>query len=407
MDTATGEHNVDPVSRQAALEAKGMSPAEAQAASTSGLRKVTQADQQSYSASVYLEGGHKYLREYNDAIKSAATERSNQVRRDVNRASTMDDVSKAYGHIDDGKSIRSVPQMDDKGKPTGKFQIEKFDTGTGRAVGLLQAGKVFDSMDQLKADINVSMNENPDVFVAHEQAQAQRAMEERKLAEESRKNKANEGLHAESNKTAKQQAGTAELAQQSTAKANAASAGLHTAQTDVVKGGLALDKAYQTDESLRTPEQTAMLKGAAQKATDQAIAKARHPDAVLAARAVATKDVNTYLNNSKTALTNYGTSEVQQRAAFTHISQQLLHGINDADSIGRFDVVTEAHKILDRAVELQKSGNKGTIDQIAVGLIKQPTVPAAAAGAAPAAVGATTPAPDDATKYRHLYQNKQ
>lgn len=267
MPTIGGYHKdgapVDLAARQAAFEADGMSPEEAKKASTSGLRQTTQADQQSYLASVYLAGGHKYLPQYSAAIKSAATERSNQVRRDINKATTIEDMNAAYGHIDDGKSIRSVPQLDAKGKPTGKFQIEAFDTATGQGAGLIQQGKVYESLDQFKADSNVMMNENPDAFVAHEQAQAQRQAEAAKMAEEARKNKANEKLKTE-------EIGVHRITAKATSDASAASAGLHKAQTTDIEDKTKARKDLETDLTIlggMTPEQLAAPEGLALQKT--------------------------------------------------------------------------------------------------------------------------------------------
>ncbi len=225
---STGDRNVDLAARQATLEAEGLSPEEAKAKATDGLRKITLADQHSYVASVYLDRGD--WQHYQDAIAKAATERSNQVRRDINRATTIEGINEAYGHIDDGKSVRAVPQVDATGKPTGRFQVETFDQATGKGAGLFQAGKLYDGLDQFKADANVMANDNPDAFVAHEQAMAKRAVEQEKLrqeqlkiAETGRSNKAHEDILARN-------ADTASLSARNSGAASAAQVGLHNAQ---------------------------------------------------------------------------------------------------------------------------------------------------------------------------------
>ena len=408
MPTIGGYHKdgapVDLAARQAAFEADGMSPEEAKKASTSGLRQTTQADQQSYLASVYLAGGHKYLPQYGAAIKAAATERSNQVRRDINKATTIEAMNAAYGHIDDGKSIRSVPQLDAKGKPTGKFQIEAFDTATGRGAGLIQQGKVYESLDQFKADSNVMMNENPDAFVAHEQSQAQRAMEQAKITEEARKNKEHERLQGQTIKIAGRQADTAASVAESTIRHN-------TLASDVIQTGLDTTTAFGTPAEARTQRQDVMVAGV----VGQANAKGNTPEKRSTARKSAESYTEKILKSDGPFAKYSDERQAEIRAGMTAAGEYAA--IAQSTSASREVNESKNHQLAMGAVEagkkLMASGAvpKGTSLEDAtlqaIQYLQRETAapkPAAAAGVAPVNPASAPKPAAGPGKYRALWQ---
>jgi hypothetical protein len=381
---------VDLVARQAAFENDGMSPEEAQAASTSGLRKTTQADQQSYLASVYLAGGAKHLPQYEASISKAATERSNQVRRDINKATTIEAMNEAYGHIDDGKSIRSVPQVDPTGKPTGKFQVEAFDTASGKGVGLVQAGKTYDTLDQFKADANVMANENPDAFVAHEQAQAQRQMEQAKFAETVRGNAARE----------KNEAGQLRVSQGNAANTAANGVSSRTLEGIKIKAGqseLDVKAALSTPEADRTPAQKALIAGARELKNNTGAT----PEKLDGAKKNARQVIKDYIGSGKNAFTAYSEDETAGAKALTSVSEILITR-DGGRNIDTADILAQSKDILKAASDLKKTGFTGTLEEASMQVMSPKATPAAAG--APGKLTAPAPgAPPTGGKFKGLW----